>query len=178
MTPEQMIALADRLRTLAGVGRWFDRSAATAGATASFESDVHAAADLIRQMAESEPFVWYDDDTGETYTPGAVKDGGCPDGLRPLYAAPPAPQPDDSPLADLDWERLRARESRALDPDHQWAFDLIRGAPQPARVPMTECEASHLIAKAFESAKDVDSKSLSREIARAVERHHGIRSEE
>jgi hypothetical protein len=89
-----------------------------------------------------------------------------------------APQPDDSPLADLDWERLRARESRALDPDHQWAFDLIRGAPQPARVPMTECEASHLIAKAFESAKDVDSKSLSREIARAVERHHGIRSEE
>jgi hypothetical protein len=41
-------------------------------------------------------------------------------------AAPPAPQPDNSPLADLDWERLRARESRALDPDHQWAFDLIR----------------------------------------------------
>jgi len=38
--------------------------------------------------AKPEPFVWYDDDTGETWTTGAVQDGGAPDGLRPLYAAP------------------------------------------------------------------------------------------
>lgn len=30
-------------------------------------------------------------------------------------------------LSELDWVRLREMTPRALDPEHQWAFDAIRG---------------------------------------------------
>lgn len=33
----------------------------------------------------SDPYIWYDDMTGDTYTSAAVQDGTAPEGIRPLY---------------------------------------------------------------------------------------------
>ena len=40
-------------------------------------------------IENAEPYLWYADDTGDTWTPDAVADGYAPTDLRPLYTAPP-----------------------------------------------------------------------------------------
>lgn len=46
-------------------------------------------------MTDCKPFLWYEDDTGDTYTNEAVAEGAAPEGLRPLYDRP---KPDDTAL--------------------------------------------------------------------------------
>ena len=55
-------------------------------------------------MTDCKPFIWYDDDTGDTYTNEAVAEGAAPDGLRPLYDRP---KPDDTALLRQALEALR-----------------------------------------------------------------------
>ena len=71
-------------------------------------------------MTDCKPFIWYDDDTGDTYTNEAVSDGAAPEGLRPLYDRP---KPDDTALlrqaleallgqrGDPDWHTGKQREN-------------------------------------------------------------------
>lgn len=44
---------------------------------------------------------------------------------RGWIAAQQKAEPAIKTLADLDWNRLAGKQRRALDPDHQWAFDLL-----------------------------------------------------
>ena len=53
---------------------------------------------LDKPQVEQEPYVWYDIDTGDTWTVGAIADGcSAPDGIIPLYNNP---QPPRQPLTD------------------------------------------------------------------------------
>lgn len=46
----------------------------------------------LERLEAVEPYTWYDDSTGETYTAGAIADGvRLAEELRPLYTAPIAP---------------------------------------------------------------------------------------
>lgn len=54
-------------------------------------------------MTDCKPFLWYDDDTGDTYTNEAVSEGAAPEGLRPLYDRP---KPDDTALLRQALEAL------------------------------------------------------------------------
>ena len=53
---------------------------------------------LEQPQVEQEPYVWYDIDTGDTWTVGAIADGcPAPDGIIPLYNNP---QPSRQPLTE------------------------------------------------------------------------------
>ncbi len=54
-------------------------------------SDIELLADAAAALAEqSEPYIYLDPDTGETWTVGAIEDGCRPvDGLIALYTTPP-----------------------------------------------------------------------------------------
>jgi hypothetical protein len=127
MTPEQMKELADRLKCLSS-DLYFTN--------APRGHDLMNAADLIRQMAESEPVAWrwlYDGKPdGEKCFPMPGPDADViaraasaelPRTVQFLFAAPPAPQPDalsryransDGCEPDTPKERLRAFCSVAM----------------------------------------------------------------
>lgn len=53
---------------------------------------LHALCAELKHLEAVEPYTWYDDSTGETYTAEAIADGvRLAEDLRPLYTAPIAP---------------------------------------------------------------------------------------
>ena len=62
-------------------------------------------------MTDCKPFIWYEDDTGDTYTNEAVSEGAAPEGLRPLYDRP---QPDDTALLRQALEVLSRAHQAAM----------------------------------------------------------------
>ena len=118
--------------------------------------DELTAADLIRQMAEQ-----------------------------------PAPQPDDSALLRKALEALinenslrngyRYRGGETIESKADEVIEVLRarldGAPQPARVPMTDEQIDEMISEE-QFLLVCDGKEELTLIIRAVEHHHGIRSEE
>lgn len=58
--------------------------------------------DLQVAEQDAEPFLWYADDTGDTWTHDAVVEGWAPTDLRPLYTTP----------ARRDWIGLTEEEQR------------------------------------------------------------------
>lgn len=57
----------------------------------AYEAARKATVELRAALAEqdAEPYLWYADDTGDTWTPDAVAGGWAPTDLRPLYTHPP-----------------------------------------------------------------------------------------
>ena len=74
-------------------------------------------------MTDCKPFIWYDDDTGDTYTNEAVSDGAAPEGLRPLYDRP---NPDDTALLRQALEALDIY--REYDPEGGGVADKVSAA--------------------------------------------------
>ena len=74
-------------------------------------------------MTDCKPFVWYDDNTGDTYTNEAVSDGAAPEGLRPLYDRP---KPDDTALLRQALEALDIY--REYDPEGGGVADKVSAA--------------------------------------------------
>ena len=131
MTPEQMKELAARLLALA---------ADMDGSTGPYEPEVRAAADLIRQMAERGPAAYIEHHKGgDNLIWEPLKTSPQ---VTPLYAAPPAPQPDDTALLRQALEALEIANS-LIDGYYQPVKDVfdaiialrarLDGAPQPAR---------------------------------------------
>ena len=132
MTPEQMKELAARLRKhamfISGTAAW----------TGSAE-DIDQAADLIRQMAERGPAAYIEHHKGgDNLIWEPLKTSPQ---VTPLYAAPPAPQPDDTALLRQALETLEVANS-LIDGYYQPVKDVfdaiitlrarLDGAPQPS----------------------------------------------
>ena len=74
-------------------------------------------------QVEQEPYLWYDENSGNTWTPGAVKDRGDTCGLVPLYDRPQPPTAEKSsavehpqvrhePDAFYEWWHMRPSLTR------------------------------------------------------------------
>ena len=74
-------------------------------------------------MTDCKPYIWYEDDTGDTYTNEAVSEGAAPEGLRPLYDRP---KPDDTALLRQALEALDVY--REYDPEGGGVADKVAAA--------------------------------------------------
>ena len=122
----------------------------------------------------------------------------CPEPV-PLYAAPPAPQPDDAALLRQALDALVEADDKAdwigMSPEgydetmrevDDWKKRLgvtlaalrarLDGTPQPARVPITIEQLNALPEITGHWPMSLNYRIV--KLIRAVERHHGIRSEE
>jgi hypothetical protein len=62
-----------------------------------------------QESRQVEPFVWYDEDTGQTYTQDWINDGlPVPDKLWPLYGSPPQRKPLTNEEVNKIWESEKA----------------------------------------------------------------------
>ena len=87
-------------------------------------------------MTDCKPYIWYEDDTGDTYTNEAVSEGAAPEGLRPLYDRP---KPDDTALLRQALE--------ALEVSTRFVYADLR--------PQCECSITALRERLAETADDL-----------------------